>query len=102
LVVVNSLRAARRGPPRQRTPEQQYEAQQLSRWGFVNAAMVCPHCQEKGQVRTQPITRKKGVSGAKATGAILTGGLSLLATGLSWKEIDTAAHCSRCGSTWHF
>jgi hypothetical protein len=48
------------------------------------------------------VSRKAGISGGKATGAILTGGLSLLATGLSRKERLTEAHCDNCGSTWTF
>ena len=68
----------------------------------LNKAMICPHCQEKGMVRTSPITQKKGVSGGKATAAIFTGGVSLLATGLSRKEAVTQAHCDNCGSTWNF
>lgn len=66
------------------------------------SAMVCPHCQSRGTVRTKNVTQKKGVSGGKATAAVLTGGVSLLATGLSRKEQNTEAHCSRCGATWHF
>ena len=46
--------------------------------------------------------RKMGISGAKATGALLTGGLSLLFTGLSREEEFTQAHCLTCNSTWHF
>lgn len=64
--------------------------------------IICPHCQVKGQVYTKPVQHKKGVSGAKATGAILTGGVSLLATGLSRKENLTQAHCCNCDSTWDF
>ena len=45
-------------------------------WGGVNPNMVCPHCNEKGKIRTQSVTRKRGVSGGKATAAILTGGFS--------------------------
>lgn len=65
-------------------------------------AMICPHCQTKGSVSTKSITQKKGVSGGKATAAIMTGGISMLATGLSRKEQATEAHCSRCGATWRF
>lgn len=43
-------------------------------YGKLNAAMVCPHCNEKGKIRTMPVVKKKGVSGGKATAAILTGG----------------------------
>ena len=67
-----------------------------------DAHMVCPHCQTKGKVATQQVRLKKGISGGKATGAILTGGVSLLATGLSRKEDATEAKCSNCGSVWHF
>lgn len=65
-------------------------------------AMVCPHCQSKGTVRTKQVKQKKGISGGKATAAVLTGGLSVLATGLSRKEKATEAHCTRCGNTWYF
>ena len=64
--------------------------------------ITCPHCDVKGYVRTKRIKRKAGISGAKATGAILTLGTSLLFTGLSRKEEVTEAHCGKCGSTWHF
>lgn len=68
----------------------------------ASMAMICPHCQTKGSVRTKSITQKKGVSGGKATAAIMTGGASMLATGLSRKEPATEAHCSHCGATWRF
>lgn len=71
-------------------------------YGPLNTAFICPHCQEKGHVRTKPIKKKAGISGAKATGALLTGGLSILATGLSRKENLTEAHCCNCNTTWHF
>ncbi len=64
------------------------------------AEIVCPHCHAKGHVETRVRKAKKGVSGAKATGAVLTGGLSLLATGLSRKERVTEARCGRCGTEW--
>jgi hypothetical protein len=67
-----------------------------------NAAMICPHCQSRGTVRTNQVKRKKGVSGGKATAAVLTGGLSILATGLSRKETVTEAHCTNCRNTWQF
>jgi hypothetical protein len=71
-------------------------------WGPVNRVMICPHCQSKGQVRTKNVARKKGVSGSKATAAILTGGLSLLFTGLSQEDNQTEAHCCNCNNTWEF
>lgn len=66
----------------------------------ANSAMICPHCQKKGFVSAVPTRRKVGVSGGKATAALLTGGLSLFATGLSRKESVTEAHCSHCGAHW--
>lgn len=71
-------------------------------WGTVSPLYVCPHCQTKGFVRTMSVKRKKGISGAKATGALLTAGVSILATGLSRKEGLTQAHCGNCNSTWDF
>lgn len=80
----------------------------LSNWrveaehGYLSGAMICPHCGVKGRVRTKSVTQKKGLSGGKATGALLTGGLSVLLTGLSRKEDMTQAHCGNCGSIWTF
>jgi hypothetical protein len=52
-----------------------------------DAKMVCPHCQSKGTVTTRPIVESGGISGGKATAALLTGGLSVLATGLpAWRK----------------
>jgi hypothetical protein len=68
--------------------------------GFVNPALICPHCQTKGQVRTKLVKHKMGISGGKATAAVLTGGFSVLATGLSRKEEFTEACCGNCGSKW--
>jgi hypothetical protein len=76
--------------------------QEELQWGPINPAMICPHCQSKECVRTKRIVQKKGVSGSKATGALLTGGLSVLATGLSRKEGATQAYCSRCTNQWVF
>ena len=87
---------------RKQVVEMRRQASLVASYGARNAALICPHCTEKGNVRTKGIKAKKGVSGAKATGAILTGGVSLLATGLSRKENLTQAHCENCNSTWVF
>lgn len=71
-------------------------------YGNVSPEMICPHCQIKGHVHTQIIEKKTGISGSKATGAILTGGVSLLVTGLSKKEKITEAYCDNCKQTWYF
>ena len=67
-----------------------------------DAKILCAHCHSVGCVTTAIVTLKKGISGGKATEAILTGGWSLLAVGLSRKEKATEAKCSNCGSVWHF
>jgi hypothetical protein len=66
----------------------------------VNSRMVCPHCQSRG-VETRPVERKKGVSGGKAVAAVMTGGVSMLAVGLSREETEMRCHCPNCGTTWH-
>lgn len=71
-------------------------------FGSINPALVCPHCQAKGQVRTKRVTQKQGVSGGKATAAVLTAGFSLLATGLSRKVEVTQAVCDSCHSIWTY
>lgn len=67
-----------------------------------NPQMVCPHCQTKGSVRTERTKVKQGISGGKATGALLTFGTSMLVTGLSRKQKATRAKCSNCGAEWFF
>lgn len=74
--------------------------------GVVNqergdSKLVCPHCNTTGMVTSRIVKRKHGVSGAKATGAVLTGGLSVVATGLSQKQEQTERTCRNCGTTWH-
>jgi hypothetical protein len=65
-----------------------------------NEEMVCPHCQVKGQIRTQKGKVKAGVSGGKATGALLTLGVSLWLVGLSQRKLVTNATCENCQMTW--
>ena len=64
--------------------------------------MICPHCNTKGSVTTRQVKRKQGISGGKATAAVLTCGISMLGTGLSRKQQMTEASCSHCGMTWSF
>ena len=80
----------------------QQEAAATQMHGPLNHAMICPHCGERGMVRTMAVDRKKGISGGKATAALLTGGVSMLATGLSRKEQLTRAHCDNCRTAWEF
>jgi hypothetical protein len=67
-----------------------------------DSKIVCPQCRTAGHVTTRKVKAKKGISGGKATGAVLTAGLSILATGLSRKELVTRAACANCGSQWTF
>ncbi len=62
--------------------------------------VVCKFCNEAGHVTVTPAERKRGISGSKATGALLTGGLSLLAVGLSRKDVVSAMHCHKCSMQW--
>ncbi len=78
------------------------DANRQIEYGKINSAMVCPHCQSIGKIRTKEVKQKKGVSGGKATAAVLTAGVSLLAVGLSRKEGATQAHCDNCNNTWFF
>jgi uncharacterized Zn finger protein (UPF0148 family) len=72
-------------------------------FGFLyNKNMICPHCQVKGKCTTEQVKRKNGISGGKVMGGLLTGGISLLATGLSRKQKMTHAHCYNCGADWYF
>jgi hypothetical protein len=91
-------------PPSERAEYQQRQIDSVydDIFGRVNLQLICPHCETKGRVRTKYVKKKTGISGGKATAAVLTGGLSMLATGLSRKESLTQAHCENCGSTWQF
>ena len=74
---------------------------------IVNAAQAsqpkginCQQCGSVGTVTANEMKKKSGISGGKATAAVLTGGFSILATGLSRKDKVTQMHCSACGVTW--
>jgi hypothetical protein len=62
--------------------------------------LTCPHCKSVGTVSQKMKKQKQGISGGKATAAVMTGGLSLFATGLSRKNKVTEMHCSACKVTW--
>jgi hypothetical protein len=68
--------------------------------GSGDSQLVCPHCGVKGRVRSKAVKVKRGISGGKATGAVLTAGFSLLATGLSRKQRAVERVCSNCQSVW--
>lgn len=70
--------------------------------GPLNPALMCPYCRKKGNIRTKRVERKKRVSGATATGTILIGGVSIVASDLSRKEQVTEVYCGNCEGTWEF
>ncbi len=82
--------------------ERYREHQEDRAHGPLKSVLVCPHCQTMGEVRIKETEVKRGISGGKATAAVLTAGWSLLATGLARKEQLTEAYCGHCDSTWHF
>jgi DNA-directed RNA polymerase subunit RPC12/RpoP len=103
-MIANQAAAA---PPQTPTTEtrEQYLARmngtKLGGKGVTGSSeIVCPYCQKKGFVKTKAIKQKKGISGAKATGAVFTMGVSILATGLSRKEKVTQLTCGSCKMTW--
>ena len=67
------------------------EEQAALEHGMINPHFICPHCQTKGSVRSKAVRHKTGISGGKATAALLTLGTSVVATGLSRKENRTKA-----------
>lgn len=76
------------------------EKGRIKRAGPLLPAVKCPHCETVGQVRGKTVTSKSGVSGGKASAAILTGGLSVLATGLSRKSSAMELMCGNCTVRW--
>jgi hypothetical protein len=100
--IANSFVEPLSSEEKQEMQEKRRQAAKRFQYGEVKPALVCPHCQEKGQIRTKHLTQKKGISGSKAAGAVLTAGTSVLATGLSRRETNTQAHCDCCDSTWFF
>ena len=82
--------------------KESWKAEQLAQLGQLNPHIVCSQCNVTGQCRVKPIEKKVGVSGGKATAAILTGGVSLLATGLARKETVSQVTCGHCNCSWQF
>lgn len=66
-----------------------------------NPHLKCPHCDTVGNVSSKTVKVKQGISGGKATGAVLTLGFSMLGTGLSRKQQVTEMSCSKCKTVWH-
>jgi hypothetical protein len=78
------------------------EKQAAIAMGELRPQIICQMCGERGHVRTKQVKRKTGIHGGKATAAVLTGGWSMLATGLSGKQMVTEAYCDACESRYQF
>lgn len=66
-----------------------------------HAAIICPHCGERGQVTLSKKRTNQGLSGGKSALAVVTGGASLLlGTGLARFENRQQAACANCGVKW--
>jgi hypothetical protein len=76
------------------------KAQALTR-AEAQKLIICQYCQQAGGVTVRNIQQKQGVSGGKATSALLTGGVSLFAVGLSKKGMVNELTCSKCSMKWH-
>jgi hypothetical protein len=98
------LRAKRQAYLDTMTPEEHEQRKQdvvSELWsGGSKEALVCPHCQSRGTVTTKTKKVGKGVSGGKATAAILTVGVSLIGPGLSRNVKVTQLTCSKCHMSW--
>lgn len=81
-------------------PQQNWLQRQQAAKRSRDAQIVCPHCQTQGHVTSHLTRKKRGISGGKATGAVLTLGVSMLATGLSRKQTYTELKCANCGTKW--
>lgn len=66
----------------------------------AQAQIRCPHCGQVGCVSKTLVQRKQGISGGKATGALMTAGFSLALTGLSRKQLISHMACSNCHMEW--
>ena len=58
---------------------------------------TCPFCSLQGGVYCMESNSKKGFSTSKATSALLTGGVSLLFTGLAKTVVEQNFLCEECG-----
>jgi len=78
------------------TDKQVYEA----RYGVLNDKIKCNYCENVGSVRFRRVQTKKGFSTGKATAAVLTAGISVIATGLAKKGGASKLYCENCKMEW--
>ena len=89
-VASSSLRYGARLPPLGTSPK-------LRLGHGMALGYVCPHCSLQGGVYCMESSSKKGFSTSKATSALLTGGVSLLFTGLAKVVVEQNFLCEECG-----
>jgi len=61
----------------------------------------CQYCNGIGTVVVQQVKRKKGVSPGKIAGAVVTGGISLVGTGVAKKVWMNQLTCTACQMKWY-
>lgn len=64
------------------------------------AAIVCRFCHERGGVGVDVRTQRAGIDATKAGAAMLTGGASVLAVGLTGERKVHRLTCATCQMTW--
>ena len=87
-------RARKRARQAAKQVEANKESYRLEKERF--ARLHCRHCNTSGYCTVDTTRVKQGISGGKATAAILTGGFSLLLTGLAKKNEVQIVSCSHC------
>jgi len=94
-------------PEHFRTEEEREQAkieiekiQYRARYGIVNSKLKCKYCEEVGSVHYRRVYKKTGFSTGKAVAGLITGGTSILATGLAKKEGVAKFYCGNCEMSW--
>jgi hypothetical protein len=88
-------------PPAIQQPQPAWNQPVMQQAAPQPKGLRCPHCGAVGRIKTKRVKQKQGISGGKATGAVLTAGFSVLATGLSRKREVTEMRCKACKMVWH-
>jgi uncharacterized Zn finger protein (UPF0148 family) len=75
------------------TPEECKEFDMTKAFGLRNGALLCPHCQTKGSMRSKEMVRRQEVT-------VETGNLLRPRHEASVSVNLTQLHCDSCGMTW--
>lgn len=63
--------------------------------------IICKSCGLRGNCTAKRVQRKNGIDGTKASAAVLTGGTSILFTGLSERHDSTQIKCRACRAVYY-